>query len=99
MSIMKYKLRVLEMFSITGRGTVASCVVEDLYKQPKPGDKISIFIFKDSLPEILTSVVTSIECSRNFFENSDIKIGQKVGFCLRGIQKEDVPVGSIIVKF
>ncbi len=84
-----FLLAVEDVFSITGRGTVATGRVER--GQVKVGDNIEIVGIKDTQK----SVVTGIEMFRKLLD--DARAGDNVGILLRGIEKSQIERGQVIV--
>jgi elongation factor Tu len=84
-----FLLAVEDVFSITGRGTVATGRVER--GTVKVGDNIEIVGIKDTQK----SVVTGIEMFRKLLD--DARAGDNVGILLRGIEKSQIERGQVIV--
>lgn len=85
-------LRAVEdVFSITGRGTVATGRVER--GLIKVGDNIEII---GLIKETKTSIVTGLERFQKTLEES--VAGDNVGILLRGIQKNDIQRGRVLAK-
>ena len=83
-----FLLAVEDVFSITGRGTVATGRVER--GTVKVGDNIEIVGIKDTQK----SVVTGIEMFRKLLD--DARAGDNVGILLRGIEKNQIERGQVI---
>jgi elongation factor Tu len=83
-----FLLAVEDVFSITGRGTVATGRVER--GTVKVGDNIEIVGIKDTQK----SVVTGIEMFRKLLD--DARAGDNVGILLRGIEKAQIERGQVI---
>jgi len=83
-----FLMPVEDVFSITGRGTVATGRVER--GRIKLNDKVEIVGFK----ETRETVVTGIEMFRK--EMDEGVAGDNVGLLLRGIEKDDVERGMVI---
>ena len=83
-----FLLAVEDVFSITGRGTVATGRVER--GTVKVGDNIEIVGVKDTQK----SVVTGIEMFRKLLD--DARAGDNVGILLRGIEKNQIERGQVI---
>jgi elongation factor Tu len=83
-----FLLAVEDVFSITGRGTVATGRVER--GTIKVGDNIEIVGIKDTQK----SVVTGIEMFRKLLD--DARAGDNVGILLRGIEKAQIERGQVI---
>ena len=84
-------LPVEDVFSITGRGTVASGRIDR--GAVRVGDEIEIVGIK---PEIQKAVVTGVEMFRKTLDYGEA--GDNVGVLLRGIQREDIERGQVIAK-
>jgi len=85
-----FLMAVEDIFSIKGRGTVATGRVERGIL--KPGEEVEIIGFR----EARKTVVTSIEQFRKILD--DARAGENVGLLLRGIEKDDIERGQIIAK-
>jgi elongation factor Tu len=86
-----FLLAVEDVFTITGRGTVATGRVER--GQLKPGEEVEIIGFRD---EPIRTVVTSIEMFRKVLDVA--QAGDNVGLLLRGVDRDDVERGMVIAK-
>ncbi|MFK4565756.1 elongation factor Tu [Enterococcus sp. UD-01] len=84
-------LPVEDVFSITGRGTVASGRIDR--GKVKVGDEIEIVGIK---PETQKAVVTGIEMFRKTLEYGEA--GDNVGVLLRGITRDEIERGQVIAK-
>ncbi|MGC6767664.1 elongation factor Tu [Enterococcus sp. LJL51] len=84
-------LPVEDVFSITGRGTVASGRIDR--GQVKVGDEIEIVGIK---PETQKAVVTGIEMFRKTLDYGEA--GDNVGILLRGITRDEIERGQVIAK-
>ena len=84
-------LPVEDVFSITGRGTVASGRIDR--GAVRVGDEIEIVGIK---PETQKAVVTGVEMFRKTLDYGEA--GDNVGVLLRGIQREDIERGQVIAK-
>ena len=82
---------VEDVFSITGRGTVATGRVER--GVIKMSDEVEIVGLTD---EARKTVVTGIEMFRKLLDFSEA--GDNVGLLLRGIQKNDIERGQVLAK-
>jgi len=82
---------VEDVFSITGRGTVATGRVER--GQVKMGETVEIVGLMD---EARSTVVTGIEMFRKLLDYAEA--GDNIGVLLRGIQKTDIERGQVIAK-
>ncbi len=83
-----FLMSVEDVFSITGRGTVATGRVER--GKVKVGDNVEIVGIQDTKK----SVVTGIEMFRKVMDES--QAGDNVGILLRGIEKDQVERGQVI---
>ena len=86
-----FLMPVEDVFTITGRGTVATGRVER--GSVKPADPVEIVGLKD---EIKTSVVTGVEMFRKLLDEAFA--GDNVGLLLRGIDRKEVERGQVIAK-
>ncbi|MEY8444920.1 elongation factor Tu [Enterococcus ratti] len=84
-------LPVEDVFSITGRGTVASGRIDR--GAVRVGDEIEIVGIK---PETQKAVVTGVEMFRKTLDYGEA--GDNVGVLLRGIQRDDIERGQVIAK-
>ena len=82
---------VEDVFSITGRGTVATGRVER--GQLKMGEEVEIVGLMDAPRK---TVVTGIEMFRKLLDYADA--GDNIGALLRGIQKSEVERGQVLAK-
>ena len=85
-----FLMAVEDVFSITGRGTVATGRIERGIV--KVGEEIEIVGIKDTRK----STVTGVEMFRKLLDEG--MAGDNVGLLLRGIQKEDIERGMVLVK-
>jgi elongation factor Tu len=83
-----FLMSVEDVFSITGRGTVATGRVER--GKVKVGDNVEIVGIQDTKK----SVVTGIEMFRKVMDES--QAGDNVGILLRGIEKDQIERGQVI---
>jgi len=83
-----FLMSVEDVFSITGRGTVATGRVER--GKVKVGDAVEIVGLKDTIK----SVATGIEMFRKLLD--DAQAGDNIGMLLRGIEKNQVERGQVI---
>jgi elongation factor Tu len=83
-----FLLAVEDVFSITGRGTVATGRVER--GTVKVGDNLEIVGIKDTQK----TVVTGIEMFRKLLD--DARAGDNVGVLLRGIEKAQIERGQVL---
>jgi elongation factor Tu len=86
-----FLMPVEDVFTITGRGTVATGRVER--GQIKTGEEIQIIGLK---PEIKKSVVTGVEMFRKILDSG--QAGDNVGLLLRGVERKDIERGMVIAK-
>ena len=85
-----FLMPVEDVFSITGRGTVATGRIETGVIHV--GDPVQLL----GLGEDASSVVTGVEMFRKLLDEG--QAGDNVGLLLRGIDKKDVKRGMVIVK-
>jgi elongation factor Tu len=85
-----FLMAVEDVFSITGRGTVATGRVER--GVVKVGDNIEIIGYV----ETRTATVTGLEMFQKTLDES--VAGDNVGVLLRGIQKDDIERGMVLAK-
>ena len=85
-----FLMAVEDVFSITGRGTVATGRVER--GLVKIGDTVEIVGLRDTS----TTTVTGLEMFQKTLEES--VAGDNVGVLLRGVQKEDIERGMVLCK-
>ena len=86
-----FLLPVEDVFSITGRGTVATGKIER--GVINSGDPVEIVGLG---AEKMTSTVTGVEMFRKILDRGEA--GENVGLLLRGIEKTDIKRGMVIVK-
>jgi elongation factor Tu len=86
-----FLMPVEDVFSITGRGTVATGRIERGII--KTGDPVQILGMG---AENLTSTITGVEMFRNILDRGEA--GDNVGLLLRGIEKEQICRGMVICK-
>lgn len=85
-----FLMPVEDVFSITGRGTVATGRVErGIIKQ---GDEVEIIGFR----ETRKTVITGVEMFRKLLDQA--QAGDNVGLLLRGIDKDDIERGMVLAK-
>jgi elongation factor Tu len=82
---------VEDVFSITGRGTVATGRIEA--GVINTGDAVEILGMGD---EKLTSTITGVEMFRKILDRGEA--GDNVGLLLRGVEKEAIKRGMVIAK-
>ena len=85
-----FLMAVEDVFSITGRGTVATGRVER--GLVKIGDTVEIVGLRDTS----TTTVTGLEMFQKTLDES--VAGDNVGVLLRGVQKEDIERGMVLCK-
>ena len=90
-SDLPFIMPVEDVFSITGRGTVATGRVER--GQLKLGEEVEIVGLKD---EKKKTVVTGIEMFRKLLDYAEA--GDNIGTLLRGIQRTEIERGQVISK-
>ncbi len=90
-SDLPFIMPVEDVFSITGRGTVATGRVER--GQVKMGETVEIVGLMDA-PR--STVVTGIEMFRKILDYAEA--GDNVGLLLRGINKTDIERGQVVAK-
>ena len=86
-----FLMPIEDVFSITGRGTVATGRIET--GVANTGDAVDIIGMG---AEKLTSTVTGVEMFRKILDRGEA--GDNVGILLRGIAKEDIKRGMVICK-
>jgi elongation factor Tu len=87
-----FLLPVEDVFSITGRGTVATGRIERGIV--KTGEAVEIVGLMKEGEKPLTSTVTGVEMFRKILDIGEA--GENVGLLLRGINKEDIKRGQVI---
>ena len=88
-----FLMPIEDVFSITGRGTVATGKIERGVINTGDGVEIVGMMKKDEKP--LTSTVTGVEMFRKILERGEA--GDNAGILLRGIEKADIKRGMVIV--
>ena len=86
-----FLMPVEDVFSITGRGTVATGRIER--GTVKISDNVEIVGIR---PEISSTVVTGVEMFRK--QMDDAQAGDNVGLLLRGVQRTDIERGQVLAK-
>ncbi len=86
-----FLMPVEDVFTITGRGTVATGRVER--GQLRTGDEVEVVGLKD---EKAKTVVTGIEMFRKILDYAEA--GDNIGALLRGIQRADIERGQVLCK-
>ena len=84
-----FLMPVEDVFSITGRGTVATGRVERGIV--KVGETVEIVGMK---PEIESTVVTGVEMFRKLLDEG--RAGDNIGALLRGVKREDIQRGQVL---
>ena len=90
-SDLPFLMPVEDVFTITGRGTVATGRVER--GQLKTGDEVEILGLSTERPK---TVVTGIEMFRKILDYAEA--GDNIGALLRGIQRSDIQRGQVLCK-
>jgi len=85
-----FLMAVEDVFSITGRGTVATGRIER--GKIKPGEDVEIIGFGT----IKKTVATSLEMFRKVLDEA--VAGDNVGILLRGIDKDEIERGNVVAK-
>lgn len=85
-----FMMPVEDVFSITGRGTVATGRVER--GQIKVGDEVEIIGIKDTAK----STVTGVEMFRKLLDYAEA--GDNIGALLRGVSREDIERGQVLAQ-
>ena len=86
-----FLMPVEDVFSITGRGTVATGRIEQGIVHT--GDEVEIVGIKD---EIDKTVITGVEMFRKILDEG--QAGDNVGCLLRGTKREDIERGQVLCK-
>ncbi|HJB24703.1 MAG TPA: elongation factor Tu [Candidatus Jeotgalibaca pullicola] len=86
-----FMMPVEDVFSITGRGTVATGRVER--GQVKVGDEVEIVGIET---DTMKSTVTGVEMFRKLLDYAEA--GDNIGALLRGVQREDIQRGQVLSK-
>ncbi|MFN4033279.1 MAG: elongation factor Tu [Fimbriimonadales bacterium] len=86
-----FLMAVEDVFTITGRGTVATGRVERGVL--KTGEEVELIGFRD---ETRKTVVTSIEMFRKILDTAEA--GDNVGLLLRGVDRDDIERGMVVAK-
>ncbi len=90
-SDLPFLMPVEDVFTITGRGTVATGRVER--GTVKMSDEVEIVGLK---PQVSKTVITGIEMFRKLLDFAEA--GDNIGCLLRGIQKTDIERGQVLAK-
>jgi elongation factor Tu len=86
-----FLMPIEDVFTITGRGTVVTGRCERGVL--KPNEEVEIVGIK---PKSMKTVVTGIEMFRKLLDEA--RAGENVGLLLRGIKREEVERGMVVVK-
>jgi elongation factor Tu len=86
-----FLMPVEDVFSITGRGTVATGRIEQ--GVVNTGDNVEVVGIK---PEVGKTVVTGVEMFRKILDEG--QAGDNVGCLLRGVNREDIERGQVLCK-
>ncbi|WP_082235773.1 elongation factor Tu [Halobacillus massiliensis] len=86
-----FMMPVEDVFSITGRGTVATGRVER--GQIKVGDEVEII---GLAPEAKKTTITGVEMFRKLLDYAEA--GDNIGALLRGVNREDINRGQVLAK-
>ncbi|MBR2594528.1 MAG: elongation factor Tu [Firmicutes bacterium] len=84
-----FLMPVEDVFSITGRGTVATGRVER--GKVKVGDEVEIVGFVDEIRKV---VVTGVEMFRKLLDEA--QAGDNIGVLLRGVQRTEIERGQVL---
>ncbi|CAA7047097.1 unnamed protein product [Microthlaspi erraticum] len=87
-----FLMPIEDVFSIQGRGTVATGRIEQ--GVIKVGEEVEILGLRDGLP--MKSTVTGVEMFKKILDNG--QAGDNVGLLLRGLKREDIQRGMVIAK-
>ena len=85
-----FQMPVEDVFSITGRGTVATGRIDR--GKIKVGEEVSLIGFGSDKK----SVVTGVEMFRKLLDSGEA--GDNVGLLLRGVDKKDIERGMVLAK-
>jgi elongation factor Tu len=86
-----FLMPVEDVFTITGRGTVATGKIDT--GVINTGDEVEIIGMQDTK---LKSVITGVEMFRKILDRGEA--GDNVGLLLRGVEKKDIRRGMVIAK-
>ncbi len=89
-----FLMPIEDVFSITGRGTVATGRIERGIINT--GDPVDIIGMRDPDEKPLTSTITGVEMFRKILDRGEA--GDNAGLLLRGIEKEALKRGMVICK-
>ncbi len=90
-SDLPFLMPIEDIFSITGRGTVATGRVER--GQIKTGDEVEIVGLSDEIRKV---VVTGLEMFRKTLDYAEA--GENVGALLRGVARDEIERGQVLAK-
>jgi elongation factor Tu len=85
-----FLMPVEDVFTISGRGTVATGRIERGII--KVGESVEVIGFKDTV----TTTVTGVEMFRKLLDEG--QAGDNVGLLLRGVKREDIERGQVLAK-
>ncbi|EAC7884892.1 elongation factor Tu [Listeria monocytogenes] len=86
-----FMMPVEDVFSITGRGTVATGRVDR--GQVKVGDEVEVIGIEEESKKV---VVTGVEMFRKLLDYAEA--GDNIGALLRGVAREDIQRGQVLAK-
>lgn len=86
-----FLMPIEDVFTITGRGTVVTGRIERGIVNV--GDSVEIVGIRD---KVITTTVTGVEMFKKLLNEG--RAGENVGILLRGIKREDVERGQVVVK-
>ena len=89
-----FLMPVEDVFSITGRGTVATGRIER--GVVNTGDPVQIVGLRPADEKPMTSVITGVEMFRKILTRGEA--GDNAGLLLRGIDKNEIKRGMVIIK-
>ena len=89
-----FLMPVEDVFSITGRGTVATGRIER--GVINSGDPVEIIGLRDKEEKPMTSTITGVEMFRKILDRGEA--GDNVGLLLRGVDKAAIKRGMVIAK-
>ena len=89
-----FLMPVEDVFSITGRGTVATGRIER--GVINSGDPVEIVGLRDKEEKPMTSTITGVEMFRKILDRGEA--GDNVGLLLRGVDKAAIKRGMVIAK-
>ena len=89
-----FLMPVEDVFSITGRGTVATGRIER--GVVNTGDPVEIVGLRPADEKVMTSTITGVEMFRKILERGEA--GDNAGLLLRGVDKNEIKRGMVIIK-